>query len=228
MLSKPGLWSLLLLCLLPAAFLIRLAQSATCPSLDSNGCCGQACRQQQCQALHVVGATLGAVPRPNMPAWKNSSGWKGVFNDPSLSSSAACQQYLKAGSATAAPGYCSWYGISCSAAAHSNTCSQSGGSYAVTQIELVNNDLSGYINSTGFMESLQQLHDCGLTKFIIGGACFELRGTISPLFGKLNRLQTLGIFTTNITGNLPPAMGDMKALEELYLQGEDRSRRQAP
>lgn len=81
--------------------------------------------------------------------------------------------------------------------------------------------LQGNINTPGFVEALQQLHDCGLTTFIIGGASFGVLGTISPQFGTFDRLREFGIVTTNVTGSVPPELGGMRALEALMLQGQD-------
>jgi hypothetical protein len=79
--------------------------------------------------------------------------------------------------------------------------------------------LQGNISAPGFVEALQQLHDCGLTTFTIGGASFGVVGTISPQFGAFDRLREFGIITTNITGSIPPELGSMRALESLMLQG---------
>jgi hypothetical protein len=79
--------------------------------------------------------------------------------------------------------------------------------------------LQGDITTAGFVEALQQLHDCGLTTFAIGGASFGVVGTISPQFGAFDRLQEFAIVTTNITGTIPSELGGMRALESLMLQG---------
>jgi hypothetical protein len=82
--------------------------------------------------------------------------------------------------------------------------------------------LQGNISAAGFVEALQQLHDCGLTSFTIGGASFGVVGTISPQFGAFDRLREFGIITTNVTGSIPPELGGMRALESLMLQGQQQ------
>ncbi len=80
---------------------------------------------------------------------------------------------------------------------------------------------SGNVSDPAFLSSLTTLHDCGLDTFAIGGGSFGIRGTLSPVLGKLNKLRQLGIFTTNVSGTLPPELGGMAALEVLDLEGAE-------
>lgn len=122
------------------------------------------------------------------------------------------------------PFFCSWHGITCSsnasflrttttaaaaAPATAARCIALGSVWGVTDIEILNNNLSGNLSSPAFMQPLQLLHDCGLTRLVLGGGYGELRGTMTPGWGRLDRLTVLGIFTSNLTGHLPQELGGM-------------------
>lgn len=203
------LTGLLLLFLLERA----QAQSLSCSLLDADGCCSFACQLAICQSLHNSGQQLGAA---GPGVWVNRTGWEAVYKY-SGPSNVACQQYLSTSAARAAsqPAYCNWHGIMCNATAY-GACSQSRWTYGVTNITLTNNNLSGYIDDR-FATDMKHLHDCGLQSLVIGGASFDLHGTISPQFGEFTQLKTLSIFGTNVSGKIPAELGNMTALEVLDL-----------
>lgn len=189
------------------------AASYDCMLLSSDGCCDLACQTATCQLLYISGQQLGAA---QSGIWVNRTGWEDVYRQ-SGSANTACRQYLAVNQAgAAAPPYCSWLGVDCNATFYSRTCSNSRWTHGVTNITMTNNNVSGVLDDE-FAVRMKQLHDCGLTTLVIGGASFHLHGSISKSFGQLNRLKTLGIMGTNVTGTIPIELGNMAALEVLDL-----------
>jgi Leucine-rich repeat (LRR) protein len=80
----------------------------------------------------------------------------------------------------------------------------------VTHIELVSNQLSGYLPpETGQLTQLKRLNL----------AVNQLSGIIPPEIGNLTLLQSLQLQANQITGNLPPELSRLVNLEDLYLFG---------
>jgi hypothetical protein len=168
----------------------------------------------------------------NQFTWYNRQGWQHLYSasspaigtSPSTAAKTACsilqeqQAAAEPGTATdpQAPFFCSWYGVVCNTTVYSSTCSSPAEQMTgIFKIEIVNNNLSGNLSSSAFMESLSLLHDCGLRFLVLGGGYGELRGQMGPGWGKLSELLGLSLFTTNLTGQLPAEIGN--------LTGEDRS-----
>jgi hypothetical protein len=157
--------------------------------------------------------------------WVNRTGWSAAYAASNTSAAAACtrlqqqqqQQQVPKGTGGVRPLFCGWHGIRCSSSSSNGAlmptaaaCATPGSSgWGVRRIELVNNNLSGNLSSAAFMQPLRLLHDCGLTSLVLGGSYGELRGELVPAWGQLDRLETLSIFTTNLTGPLPAALGNM-------------------
>lgn len=150
--------------------------------------------------------------------WENRGGWQQLYSSNeggTANADAACarlQQQSAQGSPPAAaaqlPFFCGLFGVVCNATQFVS-CQEPTAAAGISTIELVNNKLSGNLSSSAFMTSLQLLHDCGLQRLVIGGGYGELRGTLTRQWGRLSSLQVLSIFTTNLTGPLPAAIGNM-------------------
>lgn len=166
-----------------------------------------------CMSAAVVIVMQGAHNTTGI-VWYERQGWQQLYGI-SNTADAACDQLQAA--ATAAPGatappqpfFCTWFGIQCRDSVFNSSCSTPAGSYGISKIEIVNNNLSGNLSSKAFLAPLQLLHDCGLRQLVIGGGYGELRGELGPEWGRLSQLRGLSIFTTNLTGTLPPEIGKL-------------------
>lgn len=164
-----------------------------------------------CMSSAVVIVMQGAHNTTGI-VWYSRQGWQQLY-DISNAADAACGQLQAAATAPATappqPFFCTWFGIQCLDTVFNSSCSTPAGSYGISKIEIVNNNLSGNFSSRAFLEPLQLLHDCGLRQLVIGGGYGELRGELGPEWGRLSQLRGLSIFTTNLTGTLPPEIGDL-------------------
>ena len=164
---------------------------------------------------------LQGAPNTTDYVWTNRSGWHQLYNNspsPSSSNSSSSSsantvcsrlQQQQGSANSASPFFCDWFGIYCNASLFNSSCSSPAESAGISWIEMVNNNCSGSLSDAGFMRALQLLHDCGLRRLILGGGYGELRGQLGPEWGRLNKLQGLSIFTTNLSGTLPPEIGNL-------------------
>jgi hypothetical protein len=158
--------------------------------------------------------------------WHNRTGWQELYSlgRGASNADAACaslQAQYAAGTATPQmPFFCSWVGLACNATLFSqfSSCSTPTESSGILRIEIVNNNLSGNLSSSAFMDALQLLHDCGLRQLVLGGGYGELRGTMGPEWGRLTELHGLSLFTTNLTGQLPDEIGQLTGARGVHVR----------
>lgn len=147
--------------------------------------------------------------------WHDRQGWQELYSSGATSADAACSGLQDTARADR-PFFCAWVGVSCNATLFANlsSCATLADSTGISRIEIVNNNLSGNLSSSAFMDSLQLLHDCGLRYLVLGGGYGELRGTMGPQWGDLRQLRGLSLFTTNLTGQLPDEIGQLTGASE--------------
>ena len=117
-----------------------------------------------------------------------------------------------------------WYGVSADAQGN------------VTQLNLVNNDLTGPVPAElGDLESLTKLHlpsnnltgsipaklgDLeSLTKLHFGGN--DLTGSIPAELGNLDSLTQFHLYNNNLTGSIPAELGNLESLIQFHLASND-------
>lgn len=174
--ARRGACLLLLLCALP------WARGINCPGLQGL-VCGTACQQATCKAL----ATFYEATTVEME-WADSGGWQALRGT-------SCAELVLGGSS--APAYCAWLGVSCCDAggAAAGRCIAA---HAIDDLTITVNRLNGSIAEPPFMDSLVQLHACGLRGVDLEGN--ELSGTVSARWGELTNLRRLSLSE----GLLPP------------------------
>ena len=94
------------------------------------------------------------------------------------------------GAADPAPGYCSWYGISCCSQAdqRDGSCSNV---HAVSAIDLKVNRVNITISEPDELDSLEGLHASGLLAVNLEGN--NVSGTLAPRWGKFDHLTSIRI-----------------------------------
>jgi hypothetical protein len=140
-----------------------------------------------CRQLAAFYSATNNISETNGP-WDEEGGWQ-------LTSSKSCEQILPA-SGIQQPAYCSWFGITCCAAADlaAGICSAIG---AVAAIDLPLNNLNASIAEPSFLQPVQQLHACGLTTLNLEANSFT--GTLSDAWGKLVHLRKLDLGKFSVT-----------------------------
>jgi len=88
------------------------------------------------------------------------------------------------------PAYCSWLGITCCSrpAVVKGYCTDSN---ALKEVKLEVNGLQGAIDDPAFMQSLAQLHACGLISLSLAGN--SLSGSMTDDWGQLTNLASLNL-----------------------------------
>jgi hypothetical protein len=181
---------LLLILLLANSSQLHVGAVATCPGLVSAGVAGKpqctaACQAATCNALATFFHTTYDPSATLFKSWRQQFGWEGLL-------SKNCSQILAAGPnpVDGTPAYCSWYGVTC--------CSLPGVlmkycnvSNSLMQLRIGVNGLNGRVDDPNFMQSIVQLHSCGLVSLVVPGNA--LSGSMTDAWGDLVNLQAMDI-----------------------------------
>lgn len=178
--SAATLIGTLLACLLVGS-IITLAdgqQNGTapisCPGVFEQVCTTD-CQTAVCRALSsFYRATYNASQ-----AWQHQKGWN-------LTANQSCEELLVNGTV-----YCHWDGVQCCTPemARKRECTIV---HAVRGLDLEVNRLNGSVDNSVFMNSLLQLHACGISKLQLQGN--DLSGNMSsPAWGQLVNLTILDL-----------------------------------
>eukprot|EP00775_Hariotina_reticulata_P011064 gene11064-11220_t len=127
-----------------------------------------------------------------------------------------CSQLLAASASQPGlnPAYCSWYGVSCcdQVLISANKCSTE---FSVLDLRLQSNQLSGGIDDPDFINSVTQLHACGLTSIDLEGN--DLSGILTDEWGILVNLVMLNLANNWISGTVAAGLQNLTQLVELSL-----------
>eukprot|EP00775_Hariotina_reticulata_P007361 gene7361-7572_t len=85
----------------------------------------------------------------------------------------------------------------------------------VTEIKIEVNGVNGSVEDPAFMQSVVQLHDCGLVSLSLHGNA--LAGSITETWGNLTNLMSLNLAKNFLHGTIPAALGNLRQLMVLSL-----------
>eukprot|EP00775_Hariotina_reticulata_P005596 gene5596-5834_t len=88
-------------------------------------------------------------------------------------------------------------------------------SNALMQLKIGVNGLNGSVDNPAFMESISQLHSCGLGSLLLPGNA--LSGSMTDAWGDLVNLQMLELSKNMLHGTLPETLRNLRNLQSLSL-----------
>eukprot|EP00878_Enallax_costatus_P028372 GHUV01030644.1.p1 GENE.GHUV01030644.1~~GHUV01030644.1.p1 ORF type:complete len:284 (+),score=40.51 GHUV01030644.1:200-1051(+) len=183
-----------------------LQAPGACPGLQQ-GVCSAACQLATCIALAgFYSSTLNETRHGlDTRSWTNRYGWD-------LTKTQSCPQLLAAQDSP--PSHCSWYGVTC-CTAEALAQQDCGSVYSIVEIKIQVNGVNGSIADPQVIQSIVQLHSCGLTRLNLEGN--DLAGTIGSEWGLLTNLTVLNLGNNWLTGTIPDALSSLSKLNVLSL-----------
>jgi hypothetical protein len=135
-------------------------------------------RPQVCQALQLFWDSC-----QDEMEWEQSQGWEGL--------AAGCASVIAPDPPPQQPpAYCAWFGLHCCTPGDV-AAGRCGAVHAVKALNMKVNSVNCSLSSDAVLDSLEQLHACGLRGLDLEGN--ELSGSLGPRWGSLNGLTTLDL-----------------------------------
>lgn len=153
-----------------------------CPGLQQ-GICTESCQSAICAALSSFFKSTFNESRRGVAtkSWAIQTGWN-------LTRTQSCKQILSARSSR--PSYCSWYGVTC-CAQEAIAEQQCKAVHSVAELKMQVNGINGSVDDPAVMQSMLQLHACGLTRLVLQGN--DMSGSLSPAWGFMTNLTVLDL-----------------------------------
>jgi hypothetical protein len=170
--------------------------------------CGRAAIVAALLQLHDAtgGAGGGVGDNATTSTWHRDEGWRQASTDGAAAAAAAN-----------AAAHCGWPGVICCGGEDTKgdygNCSAP---YAVRELRLSANGLSGALADDALLGALRALHACGLIDLSL--AVNKLTGPIPQSLGSdLRRLRRLNLASNGLDDPIPPSLAQMSALTSLSL-----------